>query len=94
MKYKIKYPSWANKYSLTVIGFIIWVALVDGKYSWVKQYKLRSHLNEMVASKAMYEEKLREAKINYQKLLDNKEKYAREKYFVSRPNEDVFIIEK
>ncbi len=93
MKFAKVSTHWLNKYSLTIIAFILWIALLDGKYSWVKQYKLRRHLNEMLDSKVEYAEKLKVAKKDYEKLVSNKEKYAREKYFVSKHNEDVYIIE-
>ncbi len=37
--------------------------------------------------------KLAEANEEYEELTNNKEKYAREKYFLSKPGEEVFIIE-
>ncbi len=37
--------------------------------------------------------KLAQANEEYVELTTNKEKYAREKYFLSKPGEEVFIIE-
>ena len=34
-----------------------------------------------------------EAKKEYADLMQNKEKFAREKYYISKPGEDVYIIE-
>jgi cell division protein FtsB len=93
MKSFLPDASWLNKYSLAVIAFLLWIALLDGKYSWVKQYKLRKQINQIEQDKEEYLSKLAQTKEEYQNLINNKERYAREKYFISRPNEDVFIVE-
>ena len=71
---------------------MLWIAVLDSKYSWIKQYKLTTELNKMEESEEMYKVKLAEAKIIYEDLMSNKEKYAREKYFISKKGEDVFIV--
>ena len=82
-----------NRYTCTIILFAVWISALDGKYSWMKQYKLTKQLIEMERQKNDVLAKLEVAKKEYQELTTNKEKYAREKYFLSRPGEDVFIIE-
>jgi len=81
-----------NKYSITCLLFLIWVCFLDSKYSWVKQYKLTRQLNKMEKDERQYIEKLESAKIVYSDLMENKEKFAREKYFIGKEGEDVFII--
>lgn len=81
-----------NKYTITCFLFLIWVSLLDSKYSWVKQYKLTTQLNKMEKDQELYLEKLEAARIVYDDLMDNKEKFAREKYYIGKEGEDVFII--
>ncbi|MFT6809319.1 MAG: cell division protein DivIC [Saprospiraceae bacterium] len=81
-----------NRYTVTCLLFLLWIAVLDSKYSWIKQYKLTTELNKMEESEEMYKVKLAEAKIIYEDLMSNKEKYAREKYFISKKGEDVFIV--
>jgi len=81
-----------NRYTITCLLFLLWIVVLDGKYSWIKQYKLTKELDKMEESEEMYIAKLAEAKIIYEDLMSNKEKYAREKYFISKKGEDVFIV--
>ncbi len=81
-----------NRYTVTCLLFLLWIVVLDSKYSWIKQYKLTTELHKMEESEEMYKVKLAEAKIIYKDLMSNKEKYAREKYFISKKGEDVFIV--
>ena len=92
-KKKSKKTSYLNRYTVTIVLFALWISCFDGKYSWVKQYKLTEQLVEMEKEKEDMLERLEEAKAEYIELTTNKEKYAREKYFLSKPGEEVFIIE-
>lgn len=85
--------SFINRYTCTALLFAIWISCIDGQYSWIKQYNLTKQLNMMEAEKEDVLVKLAEAKLEYEELTNNKEKYAREKYFLSKPGEEVFIIE-
>lgn len=94
MKTKKKFNhKWVNRYTITLTIFLFWILLLDGKYSLVKQYKLVRQINEMEQRKKEYTLMLEEVQSEYDVLIKNKEKYAREKYFLSKPGEDVFIIE-
>ena len=86
-------PAFINRYTCTILVFAVWISCIDSKYSWVKQYKLTKQLVEMEKEKEEVLHRLAEAKEEYEELTRNKEKYAREKYFLSKPGEDVFIIE-
>jgi cell division protein DivIC len=84
---------WLNRYTLTVAAFVVWVVFIDGKFSLVKQYKLNKQISELRETKQDYMAKLEIAKSEYADLISNQEKYAREKYFISKEGEDVYIIE-
>ena len=84
--------SYVNKYTITVVLFLIWISCIDGRYSWIKQYKLTKQLVEMEKEKEDVLEKLEVAREEYKELTENKEKFARERYFLRKSNEEVFII--
>lgn len=85
--------SFFNKYTVTICLFLLWIVVFDGKYSMRKQHKLNKQITELKRSNQELEEKLLIAEQDYKELQANKKKYAREKYFLSTENEDVFIIE-
>lgn len=87
------YKSWYNKYLLSMLLFLVWIAFFD-KNNLVNQYKLSDKLERLETDKQMYEDKLSTALEEKEDLENNKERYAREKYFVKKDNEEVFIIEK
>ncbi len=88
-----KKSKFLNRYTLTIFAFIIWIVFLDSKHSLVKQYKLNRQITELKQSKKEYQNKLEVARAEYADLTSNQEKYAREKYFISKEGEDVYIIE-
>lgn len=89
----LKSVSWLNKYTLTILCFTVWILFVDSKHSVVKQIKLNRQITELKNSEKDYNSKLADAKSEYADLTENKEKFAREKYYISKKGEDVYIIE-
>lgn len=87
------FKSWYNKYLLSLLLFLAWIAFFD-KNNLYNQYKLSQKLDRLEIDKLSYEEKLSLAIKEREDLEKNKERYAREKYFVKKDNEEVFIIEK
>lgn len=83
---------WINRYTISIALFVIWIGIFD-KYSWLKQVKVEHKIHNLQEQKKEYEILLEEAKIEYQDILENKEKYAREKYFLHKKGEEVFVIE-
>jgi cell division protein FtsB len=83
---------WFNKYSIAIFSFIVWIIFVDGKFSLIKQYKLTRQINELKEAKVDYIAKVADAKAEYTDLMSNQEKYAREKYFIGKEGEDVYIL--
>ena len=89
----LKSISWLNKYTVTILCFAVWILFLDSKHSVVKQIKLNRQITELKNSEQDYKNKLASAKSEYTDLTENKEKYAREKYYISKKGEDVYIIE-
>lgn len=83
---------WINKYSISIVIFILWIGIFD-KYSWLKQMKLDDKIHTLQLRKQDYQNLLEEAKIEHEDIMNNKEKYARERFFMHKEGEEVFVIE-
>jgi len=88
-------PSWLkNKYSFTIIAFIVWVGFFD-RNDFFSQYSYRQELKKLQSDKAYYIAEIEKNKIDMKELTsdpEHLEKYAREHYLMKRDNEDVFMI--
>lgn len=82
-----------NKFFLVLVLFFGWLIFFD-KHDMLTQFRLQRSVNQLEADKEFYQEKIQEAYQEKQDLEANKEKFAREKYYMKKSNEDVFIIEK
>lgn len=85
-----------NKYTMTLLIFLIWLAFFD-RNNLVEKMQLRGKITTLKKEKAYYQEKIEEDSRKMQELLSNKknlEKFAREQYFMKKPNEDIFVIVK
>ncbi|RQO71965.1 septum formation initiator [Pedobacter sp. KBW06] len=83
-----------NKYFLSVAAFIVWMLFFD-KNDMLSQYEFRSEVNKLQEEKDFYEKETATVKKDLNELntnLNTAEKFAREKYFMKRDNEDVFVI--
>ena len=82
-----------NKFALVAILFFIWMVFFD-KHNLFTQWSLSGSIDKMEQDKDFYTEKIKEAKEDRIDLIKNSERFARERYFMSKPGEDVFVIEK
>jgi cell division protein DivIC len=80
-----------NRYSLLFGVFFIYMLFFD-KNDFITQIRLYRTELYLEGEKKNYEKKIEEARVMRKKLESDKEKYAREKYFVHKPGEDVFVI--
>ena len=90
--FKLPLLAWKNKSLVTIVAFLVFLCFFD-KYNLRTQYKIYSTLLNMQDQKANYIHLIAEAKQDKFDLEQNYERFAREKYFMSRLDEDVFIIE-
>jgi cell division protein DivIC len=81
-----------NRFAITLALFGIWMLVFD-KHDLLTQIKLQRSMSKLKEDKKFYKQKIEEVKADQLDVQMNKEKYAREKYYMSRSNEDVFIIE-
>ena len=80
-----------NRYFIVLGLFFFWMIFFD-KHNILVQWRLQKTLNTIEDDMTYYEEKVKEAEQMQTDLKVNPEKFAREKYFMKRRNEDVFII--
>ncbi len=82
-----------NKFFVTLILFVAWMIFFDS-HNITTQYKLTQSLRGMKSEKNNYVELIKNVKMDRIDLEKNKEKYAREHYYMQKKDEDVFIIKK
>lgn len=93
-----KYP-WlkfiGNKYFLVTFIFIIWMLFLDTYSYFLDSRILDQDIEELKDNKAYYQEEIKKDKEQIKKLKNPNEieKYAREKYYMKREKEDIYIIE-
>lgn len=92
-----KYPSLkfvGNRYIVILIFFGVWLLFLDDA-SYLQHRTLNKEVKTLESNKKYYEDEIRKDQKQI-KELNNTEKvehYAREKYYMQKPNEDVYIIE-
>lgn len=82
------------KYFVATILFLAWIVFFD-ENSIVSHQKNRKRLQELQQQKIYYKERIKSDKQKLEDLnsgKENLEKFAREQYYMSKPDEDVFII--
>lgn len=86
----------SNKYSLAIAGFVVWMMFFD-RNDMISQYEYRTEVNKLRLEKDFYVTETASVKKDLAELdsnLNTIEKFAREKYFMKKDNEDIFIIVK
>lgn len=90
-----KIPSWLkNKYVLTILSFSIWILFFD-QNNLITQYKYRTKLNSLLEDKQFYTKEIKTTQAELKELTTNPktlEKFAREKYFMKKDNETIFVF--
>jgi cell division protein FtsB len=83
-----------NKYVISLIVFIIWLAFFD-RNDMITQVTGRQKLDKLQQDKEYYTHGIKENQEELDELESSKtslEKFAREKYFMKKDNEEVFLI--
>lgn len=88
-------PPWArNPYLLLGLSFLVWMLFFDAE-DLITQYRLRRKLHNLAAEKAYYIEQIERIKQDKEELANDEallEKFAREKYFMKKKTEDLYIV--
>lgn len=84
----------SNKYIWVLLFFVSWMLFLDN-YSYLDHRLLNKQIQELEDNKEYYQEEINQdlKSIKSFKNPDQIEKYAREKYYMKRENEDIYIIE-
>jgi cell division protein DivIC len=81
-------------YTYTFCGLVIWMTFFDGN-DFGSMLNLRKKISELQSEIEFYDEKIVEVKEDKNEVFGNhrlQEKFAREKYFMKKADEEVFII--
>ncbi|MFT4972567.1 MAG: cell division protein DivIC [Saprospiraceae bacterium] len=84
----------SNKYVWVLLFFSAWMIFLDN-YSYFDHRFLDNQVSELEDNKEYYKEEIKkdEEQIKQLKNPEQIEKYAREKYYMKKENEDIYIIE-
>ena len=83
-----------STYGIIIILFIIWMIFFDSN-SLIIHNELNNDINELDNQKSYYEKEIVKDNIELQLIQSDSglEKYAREKLFMKKDNEEIFLIE-
>ena len=84
----------SNKYVWVLLFFGVWMLFLDN-YSYFDHRVLNNDIEELENNKKYYQEEINKDKENIKRLKNPNqiERYAREKYFMKKDSEDIYIIE-
>ena len=90
-----KIPRWLkNKYTFTVLVFLVYLLFFD-QNNILTQYSYKKQLNKLELEKEYFNKQIEITKQELDELTKNPaslEKFAREKYFMKKDNEEVFVF--
>ena len=83
-----------STYGVIIILFIIWMIFFDSN-SLIIHNELNNDINELDDQKSYYEKEIAKDNIELKLIQSDSglEKYAREKLFMKKDNEEIFLIE-
>ncbi|WP_395051685.1 septum formation initiator family protein [Flavobacterium sp.] len=84
----------SNKYVWVLLFFSTWMIFLDN-YSYFDHRFLDKQIDELEDNAAYYQQEIRKDKENIRQLKnpEQTEKYAREKYYMKKDSEDIYIIQ-
>ena len=95
MKLLIQLPAWLrNKFFIAFAAFAVWMLFFDERDVFTMRHH-RQELRELQQSKKYYTEQINQERTVLESLKNSPatlEKYAREKYYMKRDNEDLFLV--
>jgi cell division protein FtsB len=87
-------PSLTTRYALAIYVFVGWMLFFD-PYNVLNRWELSAEVREARQQKKYYQEETALIKQELTELFTDEstlEKFAREKYYMKRPDEDLFVI--
>jgi cell division protein DivIC len=98
MKNPFKDKSWfkflSNKYVWVSLSFLTWMVFLDN-YSYFEHRFLDKQIDELEDNATYYQGEIKKDEENIKQLKNplQIEKYAREKYYMKKDSEDIYIIQ-
>lgn len=83
-----------NRYFIIAFIFTVWIMFFD-RSNLIDQFKLQQTLDGLEEKKSYYEREIGQVKRDKRELFSSDkalEKFARERYYMKKDNEDVFVI--
>jgi len=83
-----------NRYVWVSLGFFIWLLFLDN-YSYLEHRFLDKQIDELEKYKNYYNTEIKNDCLQIKKFqkIEEVERFAREKYYMKKNNEDVYVIE-
>jgi cell division protein FtsB len=83
-----------SRYLLVLVLAGVWIVFFD-RYNVISQQKMQAQITQLEQEKAFFEKGLRNELSGTQAFEhpDDLEKFARERYFMKKQNEEVFLVE-
>ena len=84
----------SNKYVWVLLFFCVWMIFLDN-YSYFGHRILDQQIEDLEDNATYYKEEIKKDQENIKQLKNSEqiEKYAREKYYMKKDSEDIYIIE-
>ena len=84
----------ANRYVLVLLFFIVWMLFFDN-YSYLEHRVLDKEIEEIEDNINYYKAEIKKDSASIKELKNDEqvERYAREKYYMKRADEDIYIID-
>jgi cell division protein FtsB len=90
-----KIPNWLkNRYAFTILVFLVFLLFFD-QNNIITQYEYKSQLNKLEEEKEYFNQEITKTRKELDELTKNPttlEKFAREKYYMKKANEEVFVF--
>jgi cell division protein FtsB len=83
-----------NKYLICIVIFVVWMSFFDVK-DWGLLIERHNKISELEKSEKMLSEQIQETRAELNLLRSDAqsiERYAREKYYMKKDNEDIFLV--
>lgn len=83
-----------NKYFILLSIFIVWMVFFD-ENSWINHGEFNKDINKLKSEKKHYKFEIHKDSLLVKKLEDKTEleKFAREKYYMKKDNEEIYLIQ-
>lgn len=83
-----------NKYVYTTLGFLVFMIVFD-RNNFVSQYRLTKELQQLRNERQYYVEEIQKDSLALKELkgsMENLEKFGRERYYMKKDDEEIFVI--